>query len=142
MQYLLKLEGQEIPLTPEVAATDQTIRDAIAPFFPEATTAQIKREQTDGITVIRLVKKAGTKGNGWKNLVAVPHQLNPAIALSWQLKLAEIQGELTLETLLEIQPLLQSAIQEGEQWETETNRALSCLKICQPIPSIQPMIGV
>ncbi|HEY9848017.1 MAG TPA: hypothetical protein V6D28_01055 [Leptolyngbyaceae cyanobacterium] len=142
MQYILKLEGQDIPLTPEVAASDQTIRDALAPFFPDATTAEIKREEADGITVIRLVKKAGTKGNVMQKLVIAEHQLNPAIALSWQLKMAEIKGKLTLETLLKIQPLLQTTIEEGEQWQTDIRRAICQLKNCQSIPSIKSIIGI
>ena len=142
MQYILKLEGQDIPLTPEVAASDQTIRDAIAPFFPSATTAQIKREEANEITVIRLVKKAGTKGNVMKNLTTAQNQLNPASALSWQLKMAEIQDELTLETLLVIQAGIQTAIEEGEQWQTDIRRAICHLKNCQSMPSIQPIIGI
>lgn len=142
MQYILKLEGQNIPLTPEVAANDQTIRDAIAPFFPDATTAEIKREEADGITVIRLVKKAGTKGNVMQKLVMAENQLNPASALSWQLKMAEIKGELTLETLLGIQPVIQTAIEEGEQWQTDIRRAICHLKNCQSMPSIHPIIGI
>lgn len=142
MQYILKLEGQEIPLTPEIAASDKTIRDAIAPFFPEASTAEIKREEADNVTIIRLVKKAGTKGNIREELVMAEDQLNPAIALSWQLKMAEINGSLTLETLLEIQPLIQISTQEGELWQANISRAVYHLKACQSIPSVQPIIGL
>ncbi|MFB2920369.1 hypothetical protein [Aerosakkonema funiforme] len=142
MQYILKLEGQDIPLSPEVAASEQTIRNAIAPFFPDATTAEIKREEADGITVIRLAKKAGTKGNVMKNLATAENQLNPAIALSWQLKMTEIKGELTLETLLGIQPVIQTAIEEGEQWQTDISRAICHLKNCQSMPSIKSIIGI
>lgn len=141
MQYILKLEGQELPLTAEIAATDQTIIAAIAPFFPEAASAEIKREQNGETTIIRLVKKAGTKGNYLENIINVTNELNPSIALSWQLKQMEIRGELTLERLLKIQPLLENAISEGESWEFEINRVISCLKACQPIASKQPIKG-
>lgn len=39
MSYLLIVEGQEIPLTAEVAATDETVRNCIAPFYSFAATA-------------------------------------------------------------------------------------------------------
>lgn len=53
----------------------------------------------------------------------------------------EIRGELTLERLLKIQPLLENAISEGETWEIEINRVISRLKTCQPIASNQPIKG-
>ena len=62
MSYLLIVEGQEIPLTAEVAATDETVRNCIAPFYPFAATAILRREEVDRITRIHMVKTAGTKG--------------------------------------------------------------------------------
>lgn len=62
MPYILIVEGQKIPLTDEVAATDETIRAALVPFYPEVATADIKREVVNEVTLIKMVKKAGTKG--------------------------------------------------------------------------------
>lgn len=56
MSYLLIVEGQEIPLTAEVAATDETVRNCIAPFYPSAATAILRREEVDP-TFRRSVKK-------------------------------------------------------------------------------------
>jgi hypothetical protein len=62
MPYIVILEGQETPISDEVATTDQTLRDALTPFYPEVATAEIKREEKDGTTYIHIVKRAGTKG--------------------------------------------------------------------------------
>lgn len=142
MPYILMLEGQEIPLTDEVGATDETIRACIAPFYPEAATAEITREEVDGITRIRMVKRAGTKGNCYPlhHLKASEPSLNPALALSWQLKYLEIQKGIGLEELLGFQPEISSAIALGERWGIEVKASLAHLIKCSPIPSAIPII--
>lgn len=142
MSYILMLEGQEIPLTDEVGATDETIRACIAPFYPEVATAEITREEVDGITRIRMVKRAGTKGNCYPlhHLRESEPSLNPALSLSWQLKYLEIQSELSLEELLKFQPKISSAIALGNQWEIEVKKSLVHLKQCSSIPSSIPVI--
>ncbi|MDV2994850.1 MAG: hypothetical protein N4J56_004504 [Chroococcidiopsis sp. SAG 2025] len=142
MPYILMLEGQEISLTDEVGATDETIRSAIAPFYPEAATAEISRSEVDGLTRIRMVKRAGTKGNCYSlyHLRASEPSLNPALALSWQLKHLEIHNGLSLEELLVLQPQISSAIAIGEQWESEVEKSIKYLKQVSPIPSVIPVI--
>lgn len=136
MSYILLLEGQEIPLAEEVAATDETIRNCILPFYPEAATAQIKREEVNGVTQIRMVKSAGTKGcNVLQNLLATEDSLNPALALSWQLKQVESQGNLDIETAIKLQPQINSAIATGSNWETEIETSLNQLKSSKPASS-------
>ena len=136
------LEGQEISLTDEVGATDETIRSAIAPFYPQAATAEFSRSEVDGLTRIRMVKKAGTKGNCYslQHLRASESSLNPALALSWQLKHLEIYNGLSLEELLVLQPQISSAIARGEQWESEVEKSIKYLKQVSPIPSAIPVI--
>ena len=59
----LLVEGQEIELPEEIAVSDDAIRKAIAPLFPQSANATIQRT-TDGQgrTTIKLTKQAGTKG--------------------------------------------------------------------------------
>lgn len=123
-------------------ATDETIRSAIAPFYPEAATAEISRSEVDGLTRIRMVKRAGTKGNCYSlyHLRDSEPNLNPALALSWQLKHLEIKSGLSLEELLVLQPKISSAIAIGEQWKSDVEKSLKYLKQSFPIPSAIPVI--
>ena len=51
-------DGQDIPLPADVAASDDLIRKALAPFYPDVVNAEIRRDDK-GVTVI---KRAGPKG--------------------------------------------------------------------------------
>lgn len=142
MSYLLIVEGQEIPLTQEVAATDQTIRNCLAPFYPEALTATFKRELSDGVTRIRMVKSAGTKGCGVvQQLQQSKEYLNPALAMSWQLKQLETQNSINIETLIELQPQIDNAIAIGHDWELSVETSLDRLKQTQPSSSKLSIVG-
>ncbi len=143
MPYILIIEGQEIPIADEVAAFDQTLRDAFTPFYPEVATADINREEKDGVTLIRMVKKAGTKGGLGilQSLIESEQTLNPALTLSWQLKMLEVQGGMNIENLLLVQAEINSAITTGKQWETEVERSLTLLKQSPPIPSQATITG-
>lgn len=55
---MIRLEGQTIPLPADVAASDELIRKALSPFYPDVANAEIKRDDS-GISV---VKRAGPKG--------------------------------------------------------------------------------
>lgn len=143
MSYLLIVEGQEIPLTAEIAATDETIRNCIAPFYPEAATATFKREEADGVTRIRMVKSAGTKGCGVvQQLQQSKECLNPALALSWQLKQLERQTSIEIETLIGLQPQINHAIAIGHEWELSVQTSLDRLKQTQPSPSKISIVGL
>lgn len=142
MSYLLIVEGQEIPLTQEVAATDETIRNCLAPYYPEALTATFKREDADGVTRIRMVKSAGTKGgNLIQKLQASESCLNPALSCSWQLKQLERQNSIEIETLIELQPQIDDAIAKGSDWELSVQTSLERLKTCSPSPSKLSIVG-
>jgi hypothetical protein len=138
------LEGQEIILTPEQAATDQAITDTLLPFYPDIANATFKRTENEGETLIEIVKRPGTKGNTqtpWQIWQNAPEYINPVILLAVQLKALEIQGGLTLETLIPLQPTLQNATQFGEKESTEIKRVASALKSASPIPAQTPILG-
>ncbi len=58
----IHLEGQAIELPDNIAASDDLIRRALAPFYPAVVNAQIKREQKDGAAVITVIKRAEPNG--------------------------------------------------------------------------------
>lgn len=143
MQYKLFLEGQEITLAEEIAATDETLRNAIVSFFPEVGTAEIKREQKNETVEIRIVKRAGTKGNdAVEFLIDSTSAINPALALSWQLKQLEREGSLSTEYLISIQPNISQAITTGEDWQKDVAQTMANLQKCQPIPSSTQITGI
>lgn len=142
MPYKLFLEGQEIPLADEIAATDETLRNTFVAFYPELGTADIKREEKDGVVEIRMVKRAGTKGNPVQSLIAAPSSINPAIALSLQLTHRQMQEVLSIEELIAIQADIEEAIDVGSAWEKQTTQSLRVIHECTPIPSTLPIIGI
>jgi hypothetical protein len=138
------LEGQEITLTPEQAATDRTIADTLLPFYPDIANAEFKRREKDGETLIEIVKRPGTKGNlttPIQILKEAPEYINPLILLALQIKALEIQRALTVETLIPLQPRIQDAIQLGEKESSETMQVASVLKSASPIPAKTPILG-
>lgn len=142
MIHLLIVEGQEIPLTAEVAATDEIIRNALALYYPEAATTSFKRELLDGVTRISMIKRAGTKGCGViEQLQESESYLNPALAMSWQLKQLERQTSIEIETLIELQPQIDKAIANCSEWELSVKTSLDRLKTCSASPSQISIVG-
>lgn len=135
------LEGQRISLTPEQSATDESIVNTLLPFYPDVANATISRKVVDEEEHIEIVKKVGTKGNCnlIKFLQTAPESINSALSLSWQLKQLEIQGQLTLETLVNISDKIEVAIAQGEQATKATNRAIAHLTTSPSIPSKYPI---
>ncbi len=65
MKYTIKIEGITFEMPEEAAASDDILRRALAPYYPGAVTADLRRSlnpQDDQETVIEVVKRAGTKG--------------------------------------------------------------------------------
>lgn len=143
MPYKLFLEGQVLDLPDEVASTDDTLRNAFVPFFPELGTADIKRQEKDGITEIRVVKRAGTKGNiVVQSLIDSEVEINPALNLTWQLKQLERSKALSIEELISFQEQISNAIEVGEDWERNISHSQESLSKCQAIPSSVQVIGI
>jgi hypothetical protein len=138
---VIHLEGQEIPIDDAIASDDQKLRDALIPFYPDAAQAEIAREAKEGQMIVRMVKRAGTKGissgtgtqNVLNQLLKAESELNPALQLGWQLKQLELMGKLDLGTLLPLQDSIQKAIAQGETEVKQVETALRLLKAAQPI---------
>ncbi|MBD2772021.1 hypothetical protein [Iningainema tapete] len=133
MKYIAHIEGQQILLDETIASDDNTLKTAISVYFPEYANAEIERQTTDDTVSIRLVKKAGTKGNliqevTIQQLRESPFEVNPALKLAWQLKLLEIKNQITLSGLIAIQPEIDLAIKSAQSWETYTEKVTQSLK--------------
>lgn len=140
---IIKLEGQEIPIDDAIALDDTMLRNALTPFYPDAAHAEIARETKDGHTIVRMVKRAGTKGinretgtaSVLNQLIQAETGLNPALELCWQLKSLEIRGKLDLEALVSLQDNIRTATSQGETEVKQVEIALRLLLAAPPIPS-------
>ena len=110
------MDGQSINLPDAVGAKDELVRAALAPFVPWIANAQIERKEQEGQTVLNIIKRADTKGSGadvLAALIAAPEELNPAVAL-WK-RLERAANLDNPGTILEWQPAIADAIQQGER---------------------------
>lgn len=140
MKYIAIIEGQEIPLDEAIAQDDNTLKTAISVYFPEYANAEIERQTTDDTVSIRLVKKAGTKGNHFTELKNSFEEINPALKLGWQIKLMEINSQISLENLITLQPEIDKAIKLGQFWETCSEKVAQSLKQQPAITSKYPVL--
>jgi hypothetical protein len=71
------IEGQTILLPKSIAASDETLKRALAPFYPGVSNATIQRDEKTG--KIEIIKRAGTKGNSLSHRkVTIPRQVTGA----------------------------------------------------------------
>ncbi|MBD2497303.1 hypothetical protein NIES593_17830 [Hydrococcus rivularis NIES-593] len=140
MKYIAIIEGQEIPLDEAIAQDDNTLKTAISVYFPEYANAEIERQTTDDTVSIRLVKKAGTKGSLFRELNNCFEEINPALKLGWQIKLLEINSQISLENLITLQPEIDKAIKLGQSWETYSEKVAQNLKQQPAIRSKYPVL--
>lgn len=138
---IIHLEGQEIPIDDAIAMDNQKLQDALIPFYPDAAQAEIARETKEGQIIVRMVKRAGTKGTGsdtgaqnvLNQLLKAETELNPALQLGWQLKQLELIGSLDLEVLLPLQDSIHKAVVQGEIEVKHLETTLRLLKAAPPI---------
>ena len=146
MPAIVKLEGQDIPLADEIAATDDRVRAALAPFYPDVTNAEIQRKQEGEQTIITIVKRAGPKGASGsqvrKALAAAPRYLNPAVALCLELEKIETEtGELSAETLLLLRPRIEQALEQSQREVGDLASVCKALVAARAVPAASVPIG-
>lgn len=84
-----ELAGQQLELPDDIAASDELVRKALAPYYPDVVNCQIKR---DGGEPFKIIKVGGTKGGTPLSfLVSAPEEINPAVAMCWQLQQQQLQ---------------------------------------------------
>lgn len=135
MNYIVSVEGQTIPVPEEIGASDEAVKRALTPFYPEVANALITRVTKDETVTINVIKKAGSKGAGaltgagaLATLLAREGGQNPAIALYQEIHLAEIHGQMDPYTLLELDARIERALEIGERQGEQVRAALRRLQ--------------
>lgn len=137
-------EGRTIPLDDAIAGDNELLKLALIPHLgAEIANATISRENKEGQPMrVTLVKKAGPKGNtALEALKQAPEHINPVFGLAWKIRQEEAREGLLLLDLLDLQPAIEKALQQGEREEQHTSRAVRLLKKADAAPSRQIIIG-
>lgn len=137
----IAIEGTQFPLPDEIAAQDDLLKAALAPFVPWIVNAQIERKEKDGTMVVNVVKRADWKGNAAviNALIASPDEMNPAVALWQQLQARTDLNDPAL--VLAFEPTIHQAIEQGEQDIAAVQQALARLVECAPAPATRIPLG-
>lgn len=63
MNYHIKIEGQTIPVPPEIGSSDEQIRETFSLYFEGIKNSKIERTvQANGDVLVDVCKVAGPKG--------------------------------------------------------------------------------
>lgn len=154
----IHIDGQTFALPEVVAAKDELLKAALAPFVPWIANAQIERKEKDGAMVVSVIKRADWKGYTLcvsevegnaraviNALIASPEEVNPAITL-WR----KLQAEMDVNDparpvdpglLIELEPLIGEALTAGEQQVAAVQQALARLVECAPTAATRLPLG-
>lgn len=123
-------DGQSFQLDDEIAKDDATLRDALKAAYPDAGTATFTREGgKDGkALVVRVTKKAGTKGSVVADLLVAPATINPAVAMQRRLEALERAGGLDHLKMLSLKGEIEQAVREGSDDVGAVNGARAFLR--------------
>jgi hypothetical protein len=138
----IQLDGQSFQIPNLVAAKDELLKAALAPFVPWIANAQIDRKEQDGKPVVSVIKRADWKGTASvivNALLASPNEMNPAVAL-W----IEMQGQLDTNdpgTILALEPSITAALEAGDKDIAAVHQSLMRLVECAPMPATRIPLG-
>jgi hypothetical protein len=136
------IDGQQFPLPDEIAAKDELLKAALAPFVPWIANAQIDRKEKDGAMSVSVIKRADWKGNGntvIDALIASADGMNPAVEL-WM----QMQGQLDTQdpgVILALEPAITAAIDAGDREIAAVHQALTRLVECAPVSATRIPLG-
>ncbi len=151
-QIILSGDGLTIEIEDEIARSDDLLKRALSPHYPDLANALISREEKDGLLKVTVSRRAGPKGSLQAGdvvnpnpvvlaLEEAPDYLNPALALAWQLYFQTSSGNnpdvkgLSLEEQLAFQAVITEAILEGEAEAAEVQKTVDRLKTVPNLPS-------
>ena len=136
------VENQRIPL-PAPTMSDDDLRKMIAPFWPSAANAEIKRETKDGVLEITLVKRPGTKGSGLLEVLRASDAdgVNPAVAMYYRLMNVSGTDQLDLARILPLRGDIQDAITAGQAEAQAVRQALHALQGAAASPHSKVPVG-
>jgi hypothetical protein len=142
MMITIEIDGQNFQLPEDIAAKDELLKAALAPFVPWIANAQIERKEQDGAMVVNIVKRADWKGRASAvvdALIASPDEMNPAVAL-W----LQIQDQFNLNdpgVVLALEPTINAAIEHGEKDIAAVHQSLTRLVECAPTSATRIPLG-
>jgi len=140
MNYIIVIEGQNIPVPEEIGASDENVKKALAPFYPDAANAMITRVTKDETVTVTVIKKAGTKGGRRKRrddrtplerLIACKGGMNPALEL--YRKFQALEGELGPEAALSLGSEIDRALDDGARQMEALQKAQTRLLKAAPL---------
>jgi hypothetical protein len=138
-------DGSEFEVADEIARDDQRLREALTPFYPELANAEITRSEQEGKLIVTMVKRAGTKGSGFADVLAVlrdsPEEFNPALVLQHKMSQMEKEGKLDLRKILRMQPEIRFAVNEGMKQIEAQRETLKLLREGKPVAGKSISVG-
>jgi hypothetical protein len=151
-QIILSGDGLTIEIEDEIARSDDLLKRALSPHYPDLANALISREEKEGILKVTVSRRAGPKGSLQTGKVESPNPvvlaleeapdyLNPALALAWQLYFQATSGNnpdvkgLPLEEQLALQAVITEAILKGEVEASEVQKTVDRLRTAPNVPS-------
>jgi hypothetical protein len=130
-------DGREFELNDDIAGNNEKLREALSPFYPELANADIDRELVDGVWIVKVTKRAGTKGAGNSTVIfalaAAPEEINPALVLQHRIMQIEAHGKLSLGKILRLQPEIRQTAEKGMAQVKELNDSLRLLEGGKPV---------
>jgi len=139
--YQIKCEGvPPFTIDPAIAANDDVLKAMIAVSMPEVGNATITRQpEKDGVVMIELVKKAGTKGQAGylTHLTECSGGINPAQALYQELSTINLMA-LSADEVTILNERIGRAIEESSAtssaMEAAANRLRQSAGTASPYP--------
>lgn len=141
MNYVIKIENQEIPVPEDIGSSDDAVKKALAPFFPDAANALITRTTKDDTITINVVKKAGSKGAALNYLIECEGGKNPAISMVETIEKTNMETMGDIEMLLALDTQIADAVREGTAQAGMIKAAIHRLSKSKPVPSPVVPIG-
>jgi hypothetical protein len=142
MNYNVLIEGQTIPVPEEIGVTDEMIKRALTPYYPEVANAMMTRVAIDDTTTITVVKRAGTKGShqvqGLQSLIDCAGGRNPTIVLYEEIQSMELQDPVKL---LELDARIEQVMDQGCKLGRAVEYAADRLKATSPQPAPMIILG-
>jgi hypothetical protein len=142
---------QTFPVPPEIGASDDLIKRALAGVVPYIDTAKLERNEKDGITTIKVIKSHAPKGAGVTgSLLLVIQSLsrarkdgaNPVASLYRQLVAENVQLEaLKPDQHLALSARIEQAIEAGEDLHRERQDTLRSLAVALPLEAKSVPLG-
>ena len=130
-------DQQTLDLPDDIAGADDTLRAALAPYYPDLANCNIARKKTGDQMTVTVTKRAGTKGGPLEALTAAEQSLNPAVLMRRELLDLEIAGKLSTSALLLKAHEIERAIEQGRKQIRQVSGSRRALKDSEAVVSLR-----